>query len=151
MRRILIVDDQPYLCELFPHELMGENCHITCASDRESVKRCLEGATPDVVFLEISLHGFEGWEVLRDIKTANPHVPVLIVTSYDNYPNDPRTSEADGYMLKDFIHLELLKEKITRALAVREQRKPPYPIKHALPLSASGSISRNIMLQESMP
>jgi len=125
---ILIVDDQPYLCELFPHELMGEDCRITCASTIESVKKCLAGSTPDVVLLEISLHGFEGWEVLHYIKTEHPHVSVVIVTSYDNYLDDPRACEADGYMLKDFIHLELLKEKITRALDLREQPKIPYPM-----------------------
>jgi CheY-like chemotaxis protein len=138
MVHILIVDDRSYLCELFPHELMGENCRITCASNKESVKRCLAGSMPDMVLLEISLHGFEGWEVLHYIKTANPHLPVFIVTSYDNYPNDPRAGEADGYMLKDFIHLELLKEKITRALAAREQSKIPYPMieaKTILPLN----------------
>ena len=128
MLHILIVDDQPYLCELFHRELMGENCHITGASNTESVKICLEDSMPDIVLLEISLHGFEGWEVLHYIKTKNPHLPVLIVTAYDNYPNDPRTFEADGYMLKDFIHLGVLKEKITKVLLLGE-RKPniPYP------------------------
>jgi CheY-like chemotaxis protein len=114
---ILIVDDQPYLCGLLPPVLGGENCHITCAGSTESVKRWLAHSTPDVVLLEISLHGFDGWDVLHYIKTENPHVLVLIVTSYDSYLNDPRACKADGYMIKDFIHLELLEEKITRTLA----------------------------------
>lgn len=127
MLHILIVDDQPYLYKLFPHRLLGENCHISDASDTESVKRCLEDSMPDIVLLEISLHAFEGWEVLHYIKKKNPHLPVLIVTAYDNYFNDPRAFEADGYMVKDFIHPELLKEKIVRALALKEQPKIPYP------------------------
>lgn len=127
MLHILIVDDQPYLCELFHHELMGENCHITGVSNTESVKRYLEGSMPDIVLLEISLNGFEGWEVLHYIKSKCPHLPVLIVTAYDNYLNDPRAFEADGYMVKDFIHLDVLKEKITRALALRDQPKVLYP------------------------
>ena len=127
MLHILIVDDQPYLCKLFPYRLLGKNCHITDASDTESVKRCLEDSVPDIVLLEISLRAFEGWEVLRYIKKKNPHLPVLIVSSYDNYLNDPRALEADGYMVKDFIHPELLKEKITGVLAVSEQPKTSYP------------------------
>ena len=127
MLHILIVDDQPYLFKLFPHRLLEENCHITDASDTESVKRCLEDSMPDIVLLEISLHAFEGWEVLHYIKKKNPHLPVLIVSSYDNYLNDSRSLEADGYMVKDFIHPELLKEKITGVLAVSEQPNIPYP------------------------
>jgi DNA-binding NtrC family response regulator len=75
---IVIVDDQPYLCELFPHACMGnDEVRITCAHDAESVKRCLADSKADVVFLEMCLHGFEAWEVHHYIKTENPHLPVL--------------------------------------------------------------------------
>jgi DNA-binding response OmpR family regulator len=127
MLNILIVDDQPYLYELFPHGLMEESCHVTGASDTESVKRCLADSMPDIVLLEISLHGFEGWEVLHYIKSKNPHLLVLIVTAYDNYAIDPRACESDGYMVKDFFHLEKLKEKITKVLVLRRQLKISYP------------------------
>jgi len=60
MLYILIVDDQTYLCELFQYESTGENCHITGVSNTESVNRYLEDLMPDIVLLEISLHGFEG-------------------------------------------------------------------------------------------
>jgi len=127
MPSILVVDDQPYLCELFPHDLMGENCHIESISEAESLRGYLEDSIPDIVLLEISLHGFEGWEVLHYIKSKYPHLPVLIVTSYDNYMNDPRACESDGYMVKDFFHLEKLKEKIAKALAWKDQPNASYP------------------------
>jgi DNA-binding NarL/FixJ family response regulator len=137
MLHILIVDDQPYLCELFQHELLEDNCHIIGTGNTESIKRYLEDSMPDIVLIEISLHGFEGWDVLHYIKIKYPDLPVLIVTSYDNYPDDPRTYEADGYLVKDFMHLNVLKEKITNILALREKPKVPYPIiegKAMLPL-----------------
>lgn len=127
MLNILIVDDQPYLYELFPHDLMEESCHVTGASDTESVKRYLEDSIPDIVLLEISLHGFEGWDVLRHIKSKDPHLLVLIVTAYDNYASDPRACESDGYLVKDFFHLEKLKEKIAKALAWKDQPNASYP------------------------
>jgi DNA-binding NtrC family response regulator len=77
MLQILIVDDQPYLCDLLTHELMKDEVRITCASNTESVKRCLADSTADIVLLEMCLHGFEGWEVQHYIKTENPHLPVL--------------------------------------------------------------------------
>ena len=128
MLNILIVDDQPHLYDLFPHGLMEENCHVTGASDIESVERYLEDSMPDIVLLEISLHGFEGWEILRHIKSKDPHLLVLIVTSYDNYASDPRACEFDGYLVKDFIHPEKLKEKITKSLVLGGQPKISYPM-----------------------
>jgi len=61
MLNILIVDDQPYLYELFPHGLMEESCQVVSAGSVESVRRCLEDSVPNLVLLEVSLHGFEGW------------------------------------------------------------------------------------------
>jgi len=128
MLNILIVDEQPYLYELFHHGLMEESCHVTGASDTESVKRYLEDSIPDIVLLEISVHGFEGWEILRHIKSNDPHPLVLIVTAYDNYASDPRAYESDGYLVKDFIHLEKLKEKINKLLLLGWQPKILYPM-----------------------
>jgi len=41
----------------------------------------------------------------------------IIFTAYDNYVDDPRASQADGYMVKDFFAVERLKEKIADLLA----------------------------------
>jgi two-component system response regulator (stage 0 sporulation protein F) len=116
MSNILIVDDQPYLRDLFSQELMDEGYGIQDIGDAELVRQQLENLKPDIVLLEPSLHGFEGWDLLHDIKSREPHLPVLIFTAYDNYGNDPRVSQADGYMVKDFVHLDKLKQKIADVL-----------------------------------
>jgi two-component SAPR family response regulator len=40
---------------------------------------------------------------------------VIVVTAYDNYANDPRLAEADGYVIKD-IYTDKLKQKIEEVL-----------------------------------
>jgi two-component system response regulator (stage 0 sporulation protein F) len=116
MFNILIVDDQPYLKDLFFQELMDEGYVVQGIGDAELARQHLENLKPDLVLLEPSLHGFEGWDLLHDIKSIEPQMPVLIVTAYDNYRNDPRVSQADGYMVKDFVHLDKLKQKIADVL-----------------------------------
>ena len=54
--------------------------------------------------------------MLKDIKGKYPHLPVLIFTAYDSYADDPKASQADGYMVKDFFAVERLKEKIAELL-----------------------------------
>ena len=46
------------------------------------------------------------------VATSSSDEPVLIVTAYDNYVDDPRLSEADGYILKSFNNIEKLKKKV---------------------------------------
>jgi len=99
MARILIVDDQPHMRDLFSGELIDEGHTVECVGDAASVGTCLDSFRPDIVLLDLYLKGFNGWEVLRDLKMRNPHLPVLIVTAYDSFMDDPRVSQEDGYIV----------------------------------------------------
>ena len=120
MASILIIDDQPYIQEFFSQELMDEGYKVLSTGDAESAKVCLENSKPDLVLLDLFLNGFEGWNVLHEIKRKDPHLPVLIVTAYDTYADDPRLSQADGYMVKSFVHLDELKHKIADVLGQKQ-------------------------------
>jgi len=113
---ILIVDDQPHMQELLSQELRDMGCQVESVGDAESVRRCFEDSSPDLVLLDLYLKGFDGWEVLHDIKRWHPRVPVLIVTAYDGFRDDPRASQADGYVVKSFTHLDKLKQTIADVL-----------------------------------
>lgn len=119
MARILIVDDQPHMRDLFSGELIAEGHQVECAKDAESAGTCLDRSLPDIVLLDLYVKGFDGWEVLRDLKERNPNLPVLIVTAYDSFMDDPRVSQADGYIVKSFTHLHVMKEKIHSILLHR--------------------------------
>ena len=93
MQSILIVDDQPHLQEFLLEELMDEGHSVEAVTDAVSVRRYLGDSKPDLVLLDLHLNGFEGWDVLDDIKSTHPHLPVLIFTAYDNYAEDPRLSK----------------------------------------------------------
>jgi len=118
MSEILIIDDQPHMQELFSEELIDEGHRIASVKDAKSARGYLRDSKPDLVLLELYLNGFEGWDILHDIKIRDPSLPVLIVTAYDNYADDPRLSEADGYMVKDFGAIAGLRQKITDLLTL---------------------------------
>jgi len=116
MASILIVDDQAGVRELLAHELMNDGYSVNGVADAETAKEYLENSNPDLVLLDLYLSGFEGWSVLNDIKHKDPLLPVLIVTAYDTYIDDPRLSQADGYFVKSFVHFEELKQRIADIL-----------------------------------
>jgi two-component system response regulator (stage 0 sporulation protein F) len=120
MASILIIDDQPYIQELFSQELMDEGYKVLSTGDAESAKVYLENSKPDLVLLDLFLNGFEGWNVLQEIKRKDPHIPVLIVTAYDTYADDPRLSQADGYMVKSFVRFDELKHKVADVLGQKQ-------------------------------
>ena len=116
MANILIVDDQPYVRELLSEELAHEGYRIESVGDAQSIWGHLKDFRPDVVLLDLYLDGFEGWDVLCDIKRKKPKLPVLILTAYDSFEEDPRLSQADGYVIKSFVVFDKLKQKITEIL-----------------------------------
>jgi two-component system response regulator (stage 0 sporulation protein F) len=116
MSNILIIDDQPYLRELFSQELVDEGYGVENVPCAEPAILLIRRSKPDLVLLDLYLDGFEGWNVLRQIERWDPDLPVLIVTAYDNYADDPRLSSADGYVLKSFTNLTELKKKITEII-----------------------------------
>ena len=120
MASILIVDDQSYIQELFSQELMDEGYKVLSTGDAESAKVYVENSKPDLVLLDLYLNGFEGWDVLHDIKSKHPHLPVIIVTAYDTYVDDPRVSQATGYVVKSFVHFDELKQKIADVLGRKQ-------------------------------
>lgn len=117
MANIFVIDDQPYMKELIEGELADEGHHITCIKDSEYVMCHIEESRPDLILLDLYLNGFEGWELLNEIKGHDPTVPVLIVTAYDTFFDDPRLARADGYVIKS-INTNELKEKIHEKLTM---------------------------------
>jgi DNA-binding response OmpR family regulator len=120
---ILIVDDQPCVRALLAEELVDEGYRVEGLGDAESVRTRLRITRPDLVLLDLYLDGPDGWDLLRDIKRQAPELPVVMVTAYDSFVDDPRLSQADGYFVKSLDFTDL-KQKIADLL----RRKPSRPI-----------------------
>ena len=115
MANILIVDDQPCVREFLSEELISEGYRVAAAGDVKSARGQLRSSQPDLVILDLYLDGPEGRELLSDIKRQDPDLPVIIFTAYDSYVDDPRLSQADGYIIKSLV-LDGLKQKVADVL-----------------------------------
>jgi DNA-binding NtrC family response regulator len=119
MAKILIIDDQQCVRELISEELMFESYRVHSLGDAKSVSGHLRFSQPDLVLLDLYLDEADGFRVLHDIKGKYPQMPVIIYTAYDSYREDPRVSQADGYVIKSTM-LDELKEKIADILAQQQ-------------------------------
>lgn len=119
MANILVVDDQLYIRKLLSEELILEGHKVTCIGDAESAGTYLQSFQPDLVLLDLYIDGPQGFRLLEDIKCQHPDLPVIIVTAYDSFADDPRLSRANAYVIKS-IRLDTLKKKIAQVLGRRE-------------------------------
>jgi len=121
MKRILIVDDQACVVSFYEEELRDEGYDIITAQNARETMRHVRISRPDIVLLDLLLDGPDGWEVLKAIKEKNALLPVIIVSAYDYYRDDPRLAKADGYVVKN-INLSVLKEKVALVLSLIPDR-----------------------------
>jgi DNA-binding NarL/FixJ family response regulator len=85
-------------------EIIGE-----AEDGRESV-RCVEKLTPDLILMDLSMPRMSGMEAIRDIKKRCPETKVIALTVHktEEYLHTTLQAGADGYVLKDATHAELV-------------------------------------------
>jgi CheY-like chemotaxis protein len=80
--KILVVDDEVAVRELFGELFKKEDCQsISCSSGEESLE-ILKKETFDVVLLDIKLPGMSGLEVLKNIRENYKNLPVVMITGF---------------------------------------------------------------------
>ncbi len=68
MKNILLVEDDPFLIDIYSQKLSKAGFAVEVATDGETAIKILGEKIPSLVLLDIVLPGIEGWEVLRRIK-----------------------------------------------------------------------------------
>lgn len=84
MIKILIVDDEPFICDTLSHTFQYVGYKTLMATNGIDAIRIFSEEKPDAVFLDILLPDIDGIEVLRKIKKINPEVVVIMVSAVTN-------------------------------------------------------------------
>jgi two-component system copper resistance phosphate regulon response regulator CusR len=122
--RLLVIEDEAKTAAYLAKGL-GEHGYVidVAPNGEEGLHLALEGAH-DLIVLDLMLPKKDGWAVLRELRAADRHVPVLILTARDAV--DERVAGldlgADDYVVKPFAFSELLSR--IRALLRRSAERP---------------------------
>jgi len=79
---VLVVDDEPTICELFKLILNTRGYHVVAVADGESALKAFEEETFHLVITDKNMPGMSGLELLREVKQRRPEVDVILVTGY---------------------------------------------------------------------
>lgn len=109
--RVVLADDHPIVragiraaLEQLPGvQVIGE------ANDGREAIELVKSERPDVVFMDISMHGLNGLEATERIVEAMPNVRVVILSRHENVEYYWRALKvgASGYLLKSAVIAEL--------------------------------------------
>ncbi len=117
MYKILLVEDEPHLLELYQEELQDEGYEVLSTADGEEAVLLTKKNLPDLVVLDIKIKKLHGLEVLKRIKEFNKDLPVVLNSAYETFKSDFSSWIADAYLIKS-SNLSELKEKIAELLVI---------------------------------
>jgi DNA-binding response OmpR family regulator len=100
MKRILVVDDEEGIRQLYQEELEEEGYKVELAERGEEALEKISKAKPDAVILDLKMPGMGGLEVLERIREQDKDLPVIICTAYGEYKSDLTTWASDAYIVK---------------------------------------------------
>ncbi|MDO8931706.1 MAG: response regulator [Rhodocyclaceae bacterium] len=121
---ILVVDDDPFICELIT-DTLGAAYRVISHADAESALLNVRAERPDAILLDVELPASDGYETCRKLKAddATAGIPVVFVSAHDRIEDRLKGYEAGGedYIVKPFDPQELT-AKLTRLLETRSER-----------------------------
>ncbi|MBI5571134.1 MAG: response regulator [Desulfomonile tiedjei] len=108
--RILIVDDEPHICEILSRWLTADGYHCATAFDGRGALRLLEAREFQLVISDIIMPRMSGVDLLHAIVAQYPATAVLMVTAVDDRKTATLCLEigASGYIIKPFERNEIL-------------------------------------------
>ncbi len=112
--KILIIDDEAAIREVFSASLKDEGYHVHTAQDGESGLRAVRDYRPDLVFLDIWMPGsFDGMEVLKKAKLEFPALEFVMISGHGTIETAVKATKLGAW---DFIEKPLSMDKILIAI-----------------------------------
>lgn len=102
MKKILIVEDEKILAEMYRDKFLQEGFEVYLASESREALEVLKKNKPDIILLDILLPRENGVSFLERLKKDSnfSSIPVVVFSNFD----DPKTkSEVKKFGIKDYL------------------------------------------------
>jgi CheY-like chemotaxis protein len=124
---VLIVDDDPDTREMYSMYLTAQRMRVLLAGDGATAIRTAVSSQPDVIVMDLSLPGIDGWDAIRWLKgyKRTAHIPVVALTGrfFGRSAESAIEAGCDTYLLKPCLPEHLSKEIRTVLARVSERRE----------------------------
>ncbi|MGO8702385.1 MAG: HD domain-containing phosphohydrolase [Candidatus Brocadiia bacterium] len=115
--RILLVDDEPKICEFLGILLGREGYRTDSAFNAAEALAQIERNSYDLVLTDLKMPGMDGFELITRLKKIRPELPVIMVTGYATVETAVQALRygVDDYVTKPF-NIDELRKVIARSL-----------------------------------
>jgi two-component system, NtrC family, response regulator PilR len=148
---LLIVDDEASLRDFLSIMFEGEGWRVETAASLADGRNALGRREPDVILCDVMLPDGSGIDFLREVKTQNPSIAVVMITAHTSTKSaiDALKAGATDYIAKPF-DVEELKVVVGKAVERKELEDENLHLRSALEerFTFSNIIGRSTKMQE---
>ncbi|GAC1416184.1 MAG: hypothetical protein NVSMB62_05420 [Acidobacteriaceae bacterium] len=104
---ILIVEDNSETAFVYSRYLMGASFQVHTVASTDEAKKIIQILRPSAIILDLLLRGETSWNLLRELKSANDSIPVLVMSVSDDERKIYGLG-ADAFIAKPFNPVDLV-------------------------------------------
>ena len=102
-KKVLVIDDNSGILFVMRQALELKDYEVHTSDTFDGVEQ-IEKSAPDLIYLDISLVGYDGRKVTQELKgdERTKKIPIIILTAYPNAGELAKEAGADDYLSKPF-------------------------------------------------
>lgn len=133
--RILVVDDEEYICEVIKEMLSNEKYHIQTMSDPQKAIEFIRVQPMDLVLTDLIMGRISGVDILNQTMKSHPDAILILMTGQPTIENAVTVlkSGAYDYLVKPFS-MDTLRAVIKRGLEKQKLYRENIHLKEAVSL-----------------
>ena len=120
--RVLIVDDDPIICNILS-ALLADDYEVESVSSGEECLEVVARNAPELIVLDIEMPGINGYDTCRQLVAAGHKMPVIFLSGHDTLEERLEAFDSGG---EDFLgkpaQPELLLRKVRNAIKAKQLR-----------------------------
>jgi signal transduction histidine kinase/DNA-binding NarL/FixJ family response regulator len=147
-RKILVVDDDPAHAQLLYDILTPLGFDLATAFDGVSCMEIAQQSPPDLVLLDISLPGMNGWAVAQSLRQSikEPMAIVMVSANVHEIRTTNRTeTNHDAFLVKP-IDIRQLFERMEGLLHLEWTYELPLPVRRSIDCSELTHIAHSVQI-----
>ena len=127
MKKILIIEDDPFLSEMYMAKFSQSDFQVEVATDGKKGLEKIKTSEPDLILLDIVLPKMDGFEILKKVKEDSQlkKIPVILLTNLGqkNEVEKGLALGADEYIIKAHFTPTAVVTKVKEILSKNDQSR----------------------------